>query len=147
MMNCHEIKNSISDFSGLKMPFFCYTHNKASWFQFCHSHQKSLINTRSMRGFKRGDNQIRTGDDGVADRSLSTWLCRHIHLSQNFFCSNVYIIAIELYFVKSFFFSSLKKSCTASSASGSCSPSHNQAAMYPTDKYTIQKEYNILQAA
>ena len=31
--------------------------------------------------FHRGDNQIRTGDDGVADRSLTTWLCRHMQLS------------------------------------------------------------------
>ena len=26
----------------------------------------------------RGDNQIRTGDQGVADPRLTTWLCRHI---------------------------------------------------------------------
>ena len=29
---------------------------------------------------KRGDNQIRTGDKGVADPCLTTWLCRHILL-------------------------------------------------------------------
>ena len=27
---------------------------------------------------ERGDNQIRTGDKGVADPCLTTWLCRHI---------------------------------------------------------------------
>ena len=27
---------------------------------------------------KRGDNQIRTGDKGVADPCLTAWLCRHI---------------------------------------------------------------------
>ena len=59
-------------------------------------------------GSKRGDNQIRTGDDGVADRSLTTWLCRRIHLLQNFFCNNVYIIAMELNFVKYFFNTSIK---------------------------------------
>ena len=29
---------------------------------------------------ERGDNQIRTGDKGVADPCLTTWLCRHILL-------------------------------------------------------------------
>ena len=29
-------------------------------------------------GFLRGDNQIRTGDQGVADPRLTAWLCRHI---------------------------------------------------------------------
>ena len=27
---------------------------------------------------ERGDNQIRTGDQGVADPRLTAWLCRHI---------------------------------------------------------------------
>ena len=34
--------------------------------------------TPLMRCSYRGDNQIRTGDDGVADRSLTAWLCRRI---------------------------------------------------------------------
>ena len=29
---------------------------------------------------EKGDNQIRTGDKGVADPCLTTWLCRHILL-------------------------------------------------------------------
>ena len=28
----------------------------------------------------KGTDRIRTGDDGVADRSLTAWLPRHIHL-------------------------------------------------------------------
>jgi hypothetical protein len=56
----------------------------------------------------RGDNQIRTGDDGVADRSLTTWLCRHITLP----CSTathilyqyiLYSSRIFLFFLKVFF--------------------------------------------
>ena len=33
----------------------------------------------------RGDNQIRTGDDGVADRSLTTWLCSQTSIVYQYF--------------------------------------------------------------
>ena len=41
---------------------------------------------------KKGDNQIRTGDRGVADLCLTTWLCRHIQLISSFY----YIISKEI---------------------------------------------------
>ena len=33
--------------------------------------------------FERGDNQIRTGDQGVADPRLTAWLCRRIKFMQS----------------------------------------------------------------
>ena len=39
----------------------------------------SKINSR----FERGDNQIRTGDQGVADPRLTAWLCRRIKFMQS----------------------------------------------------------------
>ena len=35
-----------------------------------------------IKGFliERGDNQIRTGDQGVADPRLTAWLCRHQYI-------------------------------------------------------------------
>lgn len=51
-------------------------------------------------GLQKGDNQIRTGDDGVADRSLTTWLCRRIsrcRLRQRVYYSNSVLIRQGLF--------------------------------------------------
>ena len=36
-----------------------------------------FFTTYRISSFFKGDNQIRTGAQGVADPCLTTWLCRH----------------------------------------------------------------------
>lgn len=42
--------------------------------------QHKKINPLKNQGFLRGDNQIWTGDQGVADPCLTAWLRRHIDI-------------------------------------------------------------------